>query len=54
MAGPLPPADVDAIRLQVETAPGLERLRGLLGDGVDVGAETMGAILEEAARFADA
>jgi hypothetical protein len=51
MANLVPAADVASIRAQIEATPGVERLRELLADEIDAGAETLGAILEEASRF---
>ena len=51
MSNLVPPADVDAIAAQIEAAPGLERLRELLGSDADAGPETLRAVLEEAAKF---
>ena len=50
----VPPADVDAIAAQLEAAPGLDRLRELLGRDVDASPETLRAVLDEAARFSAA
>jgi alkylation response protein AidB-like acyl-CoA dehydrogenase len=52
MSTPVPAADAAPICAQVEAAPGIARLRELLGDSVDIGAEMITAILEEASRFA--
>ena len=49
-----PPADVAAIAAQIEAAPGLGRLRELLGPEGDASPETLGAVLEEAAKFSAA
>ena len=54
MSNLVPPADVDAIAAQIEAAPGLARLRELLGPGVDAGPDTLHAILVEAAKFSAA
>ena len=48
----IPPADVDTICAQIEGAPGIERLRSLLD--ADAGPQMARAILEEAAKFAEA
>jgi len=52
MSNLVPPADVDAIAAQVEAAPGLARLRELIGPGADP--DTLRAVLEEAARLSAA
>ena len=49
-----PPADVAAIAAQIEAAPGLDRLRELLGPERDAGPETLAAVLAEAAKFSAA
>ena len=54
MSNLVPPADVEAIAAQIETAPGIERLRELLGPDADAGPETLRAVLEEAAKFSAA
>ena len=54
MSNLVPPADVDAIAAQIETAPGIARLRELLGPDADAGPETLRAVLEEAAKFSAA
>jgi hypothetical protein len=54
MANLVPPADVAAIAAQIEAAPGLERLRELLGPDSGASPETLGAVLEEAAKFSAA
>ena len=53
MASLIPPADVAAILAQLESAPGLARLRELLGPETAFSPELMAAVLEEAARFSD-
>ncbi len=54
MSNLIPPADIDAIAAQIEAAPGLERLRGLLGSEADASPETLRAVLEEASKFSTA
>ena len=54
MSNLVPPADVDAIAAQIEAAPGLARLRELLGPDTDAGPDTLRAVLEEAAKFSAA
>ena len=54
MSNLVPPADVDAIAAQIEAAPGLDRLRELLGPDADAGPETLRAVLDEAAKFSAA
>ena len=43
--------DVSAILVQIEAAPGLQRLRGLPGGFAQADPETVAAVLHEAARF---
>ena len=54
MSNLVPPADVDAIAAQIEAAPGLDRLRDLLGPDADASPETLRAVLDEAAKFSAA
>ena len=54
MSNLIPPADVAAIAAQIEAAPGLDRLRELLGPDRDASPETLRAVLEEAAKFSAA
>ena len=54
MTSLVPPADTALILAQVEAAPGLARLRELLGSDVETGPELLGAVLDEAARFSQA
>ena len=54
MSNIVPPADVDAIAAQIEAAPGLDRLRQLLGTDADASPETLRAVLDEAAKFSAA
>ena len=54
MSNLVPPADVDAIAAQIEAAPGLDRLRELLGAEADASPGTLRAVLEEASRFSAA
>ena len=54
MSNLVPHADVDAIAAQIEAAPGLARLRELLGPDVDAGPDTLRAVLDEAAKFSAA
>ncbi|HEX4098765.1 MAG TPA: acyl-CoA dehydrogenase family protein [Caulobacteraceae bacterium] len=54
MSNLVPPADVAAIAAQIEAAPGLARLRELLGPDSGASPETLGAVLEEAAKFSAA
>ena len=54
MSNLVPPADVDAIALQIDTAPGLERVRELLGPDADASPDTLRAVLEEASKFSAA
>ena len=54
MSNLTPPADAAAIAAQIEAAPGLTRLRELLGSDTDASPETLLAVLEEAARFSGA
>lgn len=53
-AAPAPPADAALIAAQLEAAPGLERLRALLGAEVDASPEMLAAVLDQAAKFAAA
>jgi alkylation response protein AidB-like acyl-CoA dehydrogenase len=53
MTSPVPPADVASACAGIEAAPGMDRLRALLGEDVDAGPELIAAVLEEASRFAD-
>ncbi len=54
MSNLVPPADVDAIAAQIEAAPGIGRVRELLGPAADASPDTLRAVLEEAARFSAA
>ena len=54
MTSLIPSADVDVICAQIEATPGIERLRALVGQDVDLEPEMIAAILHEASRFADA
>ena len=54
MSNLVPPADIDAIAAQIEAAPGLARLRELLGAEADASPETLRAVLDEAAKFSSA
>ena len=54
MRAPLPPADVGAIAAQLEAAPGTARLRDLSENFAAATPDTIAAILDEAAVFADA
>ena len=54
MSNLVPRADVAAIAAQIEAAPGLDRLRELLGPDRDASPETLRAVLEEAAKFSAA
>ena len=54
MSNLVPPADVDAIAAQIEAAPGLARLRELLGAEADASPEMLRAVLDEAAKFSSA
>ena len=52
MSNLVPPADVAGLCAQIEAAPGIARLRELLGSEADAGPEMTRAVLEEAAKFA--
>ena len=54
MSNLVPPADVAAICAQIERAPDIDRLRALLPDASGLDADIVGAVLEEASKFAQA
>jgi hypothetical protein len=54
MRAPLPPADLDRIAAQIEVAPGIDRVRALNPGFAAADPPTIAAILEEAAKFAQA
>jgi hypothetical protein len=54
MSNLIPPADVDAIKAQIEAAPGMARLREVLGAEADASPETLRAVLDEASKFSAA
>ncbi|HEY5410326.1 MAG TPA: acyl-CoA dehydrogenase family protein, partial [Caulobacteraceae bacterium] len=54
MSNLVPPADTAAIAAQIEAAPGLDRLRALMGPDGGASPETLAAVLEEAAKFSAA
>ncbi|HKT74084.1 MAG TPA: acyl-CoA dehydrogenase family protein [Steroidobacteraceae bacterium] len=53
MVAPVPAADVAIALEHLERSPGYERLRSLRPSFAAAGRETLGALLQEAARFAD-
>ena len=54
MSNLVPPADTASIATQIEAAPGLDRLRELMGPDGGASPETLAAVLEEAAKFSAA